>query len=154
MKAVYLAGPVAGCDKGEANDWRHYVDSCLEGSRIRGISPLRCEPLIGDRYGVSYENPRFGTPRAIASKNMLDVQMCDMTLCYLPKDLNERRLSVGTIIELAWAHALRKPTILVSDYEFIIEHPVVQACAGWVVATLDEGIDIVTGVLADYAVHS
>lgn len=154
MKTIYLAGPIAGCSKGEANSWRDYVNSQLAEYRIRGISPLRCEPLVGERYGVSYEDPRFGTPRAIASKNYLDVQMCDMTLCYLPKELNERRLSIGTIIELAWAHSLRKPTILVSDYDFITQHPVVQANAGWVVTTLDDAVDIITGVLADYALHS
>ena len=154
MKAVYLAGPIAGCDRGEANLWRHDVSFRLKDHGIVGISPLRCEPLIGERYGVGYDDPRFGSSRAIASKNFLDVQMCDMTLCYLPRDLNERRLSIGTIIELAWAHSLRKPTILVSDYPFITEHPVVQANASWILTTLDDAVDVAVGVLGSYAVHS
>jgi nucleoside 2-deoxyribosyltransferase len=123
----------------------------LDDWDIVGVSPLRCEPLIGERYQVSYEDPRFGTPRAIASKNFLDVQRCDMTLCYMPRLLNERRLSVGTLIELAWAHALHKPTILVTDYPFLIEHPVVQANASWVLSTLDEAVEVIGGVLAVYA---
>jgi nucleoside 2-deoxyribosyltransferase len=151
MRTVYLAGSVAGCDHTEANEWRQQVSFALAAKRIRGISPLRCEPLIGERYEVGYSDLRFGTARAIASKNFLDVQTCDMTLCYLPRDLNERRLSVGTLIELAWAHALRKPTILVSDYPFLIEHPVVQACASWVLPTLDDAIAVIVGVLGDYA---
>ncbi len=64
---VYLAGPIAGCDKGEANDWRWHVAGKLRASGIVGISPLRCEPLVGERYMVGYEDPRFGTARAIAS---------------------------------------------------------------------------------------
>lgn len=150
-KFVYLAGSIAGCDRGEANDWRKQTSAVLAVHGIRGLSPLRCEPLIGERYGTGSDDPRFGTPRAIASKNFLDVQMCDITLCYIPKDLNVRRLSIGTIIELAWAHALRKPTILVSDYDLVISHPVVQANASWIVSTLDEGIEIILGVLGDYA---
>lgn len=153
MKTVYLAGPIAGCNLGEANDWRRYVCGRLEPHNIRGISPLRCEPLIGERYSTGCDDPRFGTARAIASKNFLDVQMCDMTLCYLPAALNERRLSVGTVLELGWAHALRKPTILVSDYPFITEHPVVQANAGWILPTLTEAIEVIIGVLSDYAIH-
>jgi nucleoside 2-deoxyribosyltransferase len=151
VKSVYLAGPISGCDLREANDWRSDVMRRLELANIRGISPLRCEPLVGERYGLTYEDPRFGTAKAISSKNFLDVQMCDMTLCYMPKALNERRLSVGTLIELAWAHALRKPTVLVTDYQFLMEHPVVQAAASWSLSTMDEAIDVLVGVLGDYA---
>lgn len=151
MKTVYLAGPIAGCDLAEANDWRSTTRQYLKRYGIAGISPLRCEPLIGERYGVSYEDPRFGTARAIASKNFLDVQMCDVTLCYMPRVLNERRLSVGTVIELAWAHALRKPTILVTDYPFLLEHPVVQANASWILHELRDAIDVIVGILGDYS---
>lgn len=151
MKTVYLAGAITDCNIGEANDWRAIVSARLSPYDIRGISPLRCEPAVNGRYTLGTPDPRFGVPRAIAAKNFLDVQMCDMTLCYMPRGINERRLSLGTIIELAWAHALRKPTILVSDYPFIVEHPVVQANAGWIVTTLDEAVDIATGILGDYA---
>ena len=151
MRTCYLAGSITDCNKGEANDWRGNVSSALEQHGIRGISPLRCEPLIGERYQLTHQDPRFGTAKAIASKNFLDVQLTDMTLCYMPKDMNERRLSMGTLIELAWAHALRKPTILVSDYDFITEHPVVQAYASWILSTLDEAVDVIVGVLGEYA---
>ena len=59
--------------------------------------------------------------------------------------------SVGTLIELAWAHALGKSTILVTDYPFLLEHPVVQANASWILGTLDEAVEVVVGVLEDYA---
>ena len=151
MKTVYLAGAITDCNNGEANDWRRRLTLLLARTGIKGISPLRCEPLMGERYTLTNQDPRFGTARAIASKNFLDVQTCDMTLCYMPKALNERRLSVGTLIELAWAHALRKPTILVSDYSFVTEHPVVQANASWVLGTMDEALDVIVGVFGDYS---
>lgn len=150
-KTVYLAGPISGCNNGEANNWRSIAFSKLSQHGIRGISPLRCEPLHGERYDYTHPDPRFGTAKAIASKNFLDVQMCDMTLCYLPASLNDRRLSIGTLLELGWAHALRKPTILVSDMPKLTEHPVVLASSSWVIPTLDEGIDICIGILGDYS---
>lgn len=151
MKTVYLAGPIAGCDKGEANDWREYVGNILEPYNIRGISPLRCEPIVGERYMLNYADPKFGTARAIGSKNVFDVRHCDMTLAYLPKVINDRRPSYGTVCEIAWAHIIGKPTILVTDDKYLQEHPVISACSGWILPTLDDGIEVITGVLTDYA---
>ena len=151
MKTIYLAGPIAGCDHGEANNWRWVVNRLLAPHNILGISPLRCEPLIGERYGLNYVDPKFGTARAIGSKNLMDVQMTDMTLAYLPRAIVELRPSLGTIIEIGWANAFRKPTIVVTDDPYHREHPVINACAGWLLPTLDDAIEVVIGVLGDYA---
>lgn len=148
---VYLGGPILGCNRGEANDWRHNVADQLSQSSIVGISPLRCEPLHGETYQVSTEDPRFGTARAIASKNLFDVTKCDMVLIYLPAPPPGRHQSFGSLIELAWAKALGKQTILVSDDPDILLHPVVNACAGWVLTTLDEAVDVIVGILGGYA---
>lgn len=150
-RTVYLAGSVAGCTAGEAKNWRANVSEKLAAHFIKGISPLRCEPLIGERYELSYLDPCFGTPKSIYSKNMLDVRNCDMVLCYMPKELNERRLSIGTLLELGWAHVLEKPTILVTDYLFLLNHPLVQGSSSWILATLDEAVETIVGVLGDYA---
>lgn len=147
MRTVYLAGPILGCTKGEANDWRDAFSASLKRSGLVGVSPLRCEPLIGDRYTMQYADPRFGTARAISAKNRLDVRMADMTLCYFPEGYP---FSKGTLVELAWANAYEKPTILVTTDKSIADHPVVQACASWVVESLDDALDILIGVLAVY----
>jgi len=152
-KYVYLAGPILGCTKGEANDWRQYVHQQFlaydDRNVIVGISPLRCEPLIGDRYSTDYPDPRFGTPEAIAAKNMHDVQNCDMILAYMPKEMGDN-ISLGTICEIAWARAWDKQIILVSDHPKILKHPVVQACRNWQLSTLDEAIEVCAGVLGGY----
>lgn len=145
---VYLAGPIIGRTHDEANSWRDEFAEWLSQAGIIGVSPLRCEPLVGDRYGVTYTDPRFGTPRAISSKNRLDVRMCDMTLTYFPDNMS---LSKGTLGELFWANAYDKPTVLVSCVSDIVEHPVIQAAANWIVPTLDDALDIITGVLGIYA---
>lgn len=150
-KFVYLAGPITGCNIGEANDWRRFVADKLVEHNIIGISPLRCEPLIGDVYTASNPDPRFGTARAIASKNMFDVRNCDMTFAYLPTPEEGRTQSLGTIIETAWAHALGKLVIVVTDDKTLIDHPVLNLNAGWLLPTLEDGVDVVLGVLGGYS---
>ena len=147
---IYLAGPILGCTAGEANDWRHYVAKKLTyaSGELKGVSPLRCEPLIGERYTAQYPDPRFGSPRAIAAKNRFDVRNCDMTLAYLPKEM--AKLSIGTIIECAWADAYGQQVILVSDHPDIVNHPVLDACVDWKLETLDEAVDVIIGVLGGY----
>lgn len=152
MQTVYLAGPITGCDKSEAQDWRDYAINQLALYGILGISPLRCEPIVGKRYGSTYQDPKFGTSRAIGSKNLFDVQHATMTLAYLPEDM--RRISLGTVVELAWAYAFRKPAILVSTHSEIINHPVVTTCAAWILPTLDDAIDTLRGILFDYNGHT
>lgn len=145
---VYLAGPILGLTKGEANNWRDELTVRLLPHGIVGVSPFRCEPLIGERYLGEYTDPRFGTARAISSKNRLDVKLSDMTLCYFPADFP---FSKGTCGELFWADAYEKPTVLVSTVPDIVNHPVMQAAADWILPTLDEAFDVIVGVLGVYS---
>lgn len=148
-KHVYLAGPILGCDRKGANDWRYIVDETLNAmsnGEIRGVSPLRCEPLIGEKYGLDYPDPRFGVPRAIAAKNKYDVKNCELVLAYMPKG----ELSLGTLLEIAWADAYDKQIILVSDEPKIIKHPVLDATVDWKLETLEEACEVINGVLGGY----
>lgn len=147
---VYLAGPIMGCTKTEANDWRIEFAKQLASDDIRGVSPLRCEPLIGERYSMDDPDPKFGTARVIGAKNVFDVRQCDMTLAYIPKPEPGRVHSLGTVSELSWAYIIGKPTILVSDDLYIREHPVIGACSGWVLTNLDDALEVIVGILGGY----
>lgn len=150
MRTVYLAGPIGGCTKGEANDWRDRFAAECASFGIKAISPLRCEPIVGKRYKLSY-NHIHGTPSAITAKNFFDVQNCDMTVAYLPTELVSRRPSHGTICEIAWAFAARKPVVLVTDDALLRDHPVINMQCGWKLNTLDDALEVVTGILGQYA---
>lgn len=146
---VYLAGPIVGCTKGEANDWRQFVADWLAPYNIIGISPLRCEPLIGERYSLDYPDPKFGVPRAIAAKNKHDVIYCHMMIAYLPKEMGDN-ISLGTLGECFWADAYDKQVILVSDHPKILAHPVLDAAVDWKLGSLPEACDVCVGVLGGY----
>lgn len=161
---VYLAGPILGCTQGEANDWRIAVAAKLREHNIIGISPLRCEPLIGKIYSADYPDPRFGTPRAIAAKNKFDVRNCDITLAVLPAPVPGKPPSLGTLHEIAWADEAGKMVIQVTDDPFVNNHPVVDSGRGWklttfpgngtpyanIQAALDAAVEVCIGVLGGY----
>lgn len=81
---IYLAGSIFGATGAEANDWRRDMTARLAPHGITGISPLRCQPMVGERYDLHYPDPCYGTPEAILAKNFLDLRACDLTLVYLP----------------------------------------------------------------------
>lgn len=151
---VYLAGPILGCNEGEAHDWRIAVASRLRVHNILGISPLRCEPLRTARYGFgNNDDPLFGTAKAIASKNQMDVRLCEATLAFLPRNwtgLPEWHQSYGTMQELAWAHAWGKITVTVSDDPDVFKHPVIGVSSGWMLRTLNEATELLIGLLGGY----
>ena len=154
---IYLAGPIAGCSQGEANDWRTYVSDKLDAmsrnldGNIRGVSQLRCEPIVGDVYKLGYDDPKFGTSRAISSKNYFDTLNCDMVLAFFPKFMNDKRPSIGTIVECGWARAKEKKVILVTDDPYYFEHPVLDDCASWKLTDLDQALEVIEGVMSVYA---
>ena len=167
MKTVYLAGPIMGCDRGEANDWRIYCASRLAEHGICGVSPLRCEPLVGQTYQMEYADPKFGTARAISSKNLFDVYHCDAGIYRVPPQklglkwtgnpgaqtpipCVVKPWSVGTLQELAWAKIWNKPALLVTTDPYLLTHPEVNASAGWAVETLEEAEEIIVGLLGGY----
>lgn len=148
---VYLAGPIAGKSKAQANNWRSEISARLRPHGIIGISPLRCEPLVGRKYKLNYDDPRFGTQNAINCKNWFDTTNCDLVLAYMPQELNDDRPSWGTAMEIAWAVAMGKPVILVSDMKGLVNHPLVAANRIWTLDNMDDAYDTIVGVLGDYA---
>lgn len=148
---VYLAGPIAGTTEDEANGWRHDVAERLKAAGMKPISPLRREPSINGRYELSYGDPLYGTPKAIASKNEFDVRSCDWVIAYLPKVLNDRRPSYGTVGEIAMAYMIGKPVVLVTDDPRLADHPLVQLWARWILSSLDQAVELTIGTLDAYA---
>jgi nucleoside 2-deoxyribosyltransferase len=150
---IYLGGPIMGHTESGANDWRREVDAAFSdsGADLYGVSPLRCEPLHGKTYQPGYPDPRFGTARAIASKNLYDCVNCDMAIINIPKPPEGLHHSWGTMAELGAIRGAGKQAILVSDDPEIRQHPVLNGWSGWVVETLEEAVDICVGILGGYA---
>ena len=130
---VYLAGPITGATYAGANDWREHFSNMLDVRGLVGVSPLRCEPLVGAVYAPHYSDIQFGTPEAIGAKNRWDVARCDATVAFLPKDESEviGHTSIGTICEVNWAYDAGKLVMVISDIPYIRNNAVLKSFVPW-----------------------
>lgn len=143
---LYLAGPITGVSYGESTDWRTYVSWKLPG-HIKGVSPMRGKNYLSKERKIkdSYEENPLSSQRGITCRDRFDVMRCDMLFVNF---LGAQKVSVGTVMEIAWADMLRKPIVVVMEKDNVHSHAMVREATGFVVSTLDEGIHIATAVLS------
>ena len=141
---IYLAGPITGLSYGAATDWRFTASSILESVGITPLNPMRGKEILkgmtsllpGD-YGQT-----ICTNKAIITRDRFDVSHCDVILINL---LDARTISIGTMIEIGWADAYRKPIVLVIEGESNPHwHCMVREAAGYIVPTLSEALHIIS----------
>ena len=140
-KYVYLAGPIEGCNDDEINEWRDYAKHEFVDNII-GINPYRAES----------NSDSAESKKRVVMKNYMDVTACDLILAYLPKQMNDRRPSYGTVCEIAWGYSLQKPIVIVSDDEEVQKHPLLYT-SGAHFTDLHDGIDYINVLLGEYDVN-
>lgn len=115
--SVYLAGPISGCSYKETVDWRNYMTDKLHGS-IECFSPMRCKEYLATEEAISdsYETTVFSSQRGLFARDRFDVERCDLLFANLE---GARIASIGTVAEIAWAHMLHKPIVLVMEKKVI-----------------------------------
>ena len=149
---VYLAGPIRGLNWKETNSWREVVAKYLP-SHIVALSPLRgkeeylSKPGVGDldRIKDAYTEYPLSTPLAILGRDRWDATRCDVLFVNL---LDADKVSIGTVMEIAWADSKRIPILLVmEDKNNIHEHAMLTNSITWRVNTLDAGVDLLKKIL-------
>lgn len=142
---VYLAGAIAGLMYGEAVDWREYAQRKLALANIDAYSPMRAKKFLKDRVlgGADDKHP-LTSARGIVTRDRFDVMNADLVLANL---LDTDKVSIGTMFEMAWADMLRVPIVVVMEDGNLHQHLFLHETAGFIVPTLDEGIEIVIAIL-------
>ena len=139
---VYLAGPIAGTSYQTATGWREYARHELEPHGIEVLSPMRAKDYLKNESSIQadYEhlNP-MSTARGLTTRDRNDVRTCDLLFAYL---LDAQKVSIGTVIEIAWADAYRIPTILVMNDDNIHNHPMIRESVGYIIPYLPEAIEL------------
>jgi nucleoside 2-deoxyribosyltransferase len=103
-RSVYLSGPIGDLSYDESHGWRDEASEHLKAIDIRPLVPLRSEAYP--------QLTNFKTSRCIMSRDRFDATRCGVILVYL---LGAKKVSVGTVMEVAWAEQLRTPVVVVME---------------------------------------
>ena len=158
MFKVYLAGAISGLTYDDGQEWRTTVRDKLKDTSIECYSPLRQKHILrgagvldadksADAYGTF--SP-LATDRGIMTRDHYDCQSADLIFVNL---LGSKKVSIGTVMEIAWAYAYRKPLVLVTELTGLHDHPMIREATGYRVETLEEGIDVMMAILLPVTEH-
>jgi nucleoside 2-deoxyribosyltransferase len=147
--SIYLAGPITGLTFGQSESWRDYVKGKLDGNyKVKCFSPLRAQEFLKDHGIITphpYDENPMTTGDAIMTRDFWDVQRTDLTFANL---LGAPRQSLGTVMELGFAYALRKPVILLMEKSGNVhDHAMVRKAGAFTTDNIDEGIELVKAML-------
>jgi nucleoside 2-deoxyribosyltransferase len=160
-RKIYLAGPISDTTFEGAVSWRKMAQKIFKKHGIEGISPMRGkdyfkallpeDATFNDVYDQSthaYENlgKPMSTAKAIFRRDRWDVHRCDAVLAHLA---GFGKVSIGTVMELAWADAWNKLVIVTLGDGDIHNHGMLIQTAGIIVPTLDEALHIAIATLGE-----
>lgn len=142
MYHVYLAGPIKGQTYEEAVAWRDWATDRLEDAPdIKVLSPMRGkECMRGQIINSTYPQ----SPGAVMARDHFDIARCDLVLVNF---LGVDEVSIGTVMEIAWALAFHKPIVLVIEEGNVHNHPMIRACCPFCCESLLAGIMLAKEVL-------
>jgi nucleoside 2-deoxyribosyltransferase len=116
---IYLAGPITGLSWKDATEWREdlvnrYNDISTSRSKYVALSPLRGKHYLKNETEIkdSYSNFLMSTAKAVNSRDMFDVSRSNLIIVNL---LNTTKISIGTVLEIGAAFALKKPIITIIE---------------------------------------
>lgn len=143
---LYLGGPIIGGSFGDSNDWRKYVESKMPPF-IKVVSPMRGKENLAKVETILGPDEDFPltSQKGITTRDRFDVGRSNMLLMNF---IGAPRVSIGSVIELGWADAFRKPVLVVMEPDNIHQHLMVKEIAGFVVPELDQGIEIAVSILS------
>jgi nucleoside 2-deoxyribosyltransferase len=150
LKKVYLAGPITGLNYEQSVGWRNLAKEDLKEFGIDGFSPMRGKEFL-EKYNILsgekniYAFDPLSSDRGIMTRDRLDATTCDLMLVHL---LGAKKVSIGTVMEIAWADLYRIPIVCVIEKEGNPhDHPMTRQALGFRVETLEEGLHITKTIL-------
>ena len=156
--SVYLAGPITGQTFEESTAWRKHAAARLREHGIHSFSPLRGKEYLasigklpavvqGDRSkAVKPDLYPLSSNKGIVTRDRFDCMGSDLVLVHLAE---AQIISLGTMVELGWADAARRPIVVTMQPGNVHEHAFVLEIAGFVVPTLDDALDVTISILRE-----
>ena len=147
---VYLAGPITGLSYDGAQDWRDVAKRVLAESHVKAVSPLRSKEYLRGIPALTADCAGYGdlncmsSPRGIMTRDHYDATQSDALLVNL---LGSTRVSIGTVMEIAWAWDNGLPVVVAMEKEGNPhEHAMITEAIGFRVTTLEEAIQVIVAI--------
>ena len=143
---VYLAGPIVGLSFDDSVNWREQFIQGLP-PEIVGLSPLRGKDYLEQERTMqaSYAHHELSSARGLTARDFNDVKRSDLVIANLS---GTGKVSIGTVMEIAWAKAFQIPVILVMERTGNLhQHPMIQESISFQVDTLEEALWLTKVVL-------
>lgn len=141
--SLYLAGPITNQPWESVVEWRNYVTKQCHPD-IDCFSPLRGKIYLAGETSIKdqYNEHIMSTQRAILARDHYDATRRDLLFVNL---LEAERVSIGTVMEIAWAHEARIPIVLcmkdtVNGKKNPHDHAMVREACPFIVSSVDDGI--------------
>lgn len=150
---VYTAGPIVGYRYDQVTDWRDYVAEKLDdisNGQIKAYSPLRSkeylssEGLIQDIYPDTFSV--MCTQRGIFHSDRNDVKTADLVFVNM---IGATRVSIGTVMEVAWADAWSVPIVYLTEKDApnLHDHAMIREACPFTVHDMEEAILLTKRIL-------
>lgn len=148
MRKVYLAGPISGMTFQGSEEWRDEFKSYIpSGSDIKCFSPLRAKQFLKKKGVIeqSYADNPLSVDRGVMTRDHFDCATSDLVVANF---MGVERVSIGTVMEVAWAHSYRKPLILIIEKEGNPhDHPMIREATGFRTESVEEAAYLALTIL-------
>jgi nucleoside 2-deoxyribosyltransferase len=142
---VYLAGPITGTNYEESTEWRIAAKTYLAFNQIDGYSPMRGKAYLSaeDKIADTYSDHTMSSINGINVRDFNDCKTADAILVNL---LNAKKVSIGTVMEIAWARAFQIPIVIIMEKDNMHNHGMLTF-GNIVVDNLKDGISAIVQIL-------
>lgn len=139
---VYLAGPITGLTYTGATNWRDKLSKDLNSDKVECLSPMRGKQHLLEA-GVLHSGNYDGiltTGKAITRRDYFDCTRAD---CVLVNLLGAEKVSIGTVMEIAWAYQAKIPTVVIMERNNVHNHVMVNEASHYIVESVEEAIGVI-----------
>lgn len=170
MPKIYLAGPITGCTYDGCTDWRnqfaqsinmiplathpasgpnkHLVIQPGEPRYIKCLDPMRAKSYLkslGEMIYDEYPQDVLSCQRGIMTRDFFDCTRCDLVFVNL---LGATRVSIGTVMEIAWAFQARIPVVAaIEETGNLHDHGMIREAIGFRLSTLEDAARTIRAIL-------
>jgi len=147
---VYLAGAITGLTYKGATDWREAVAKELDSDKVETLSPMRGKAFLlnaGVLHSGTYDANVISSGKGIMRRDHFDCTRASAVLVNLLG--SGERISIGTVMEVAFAYDHKIPVICVMEQDNKHNHVMFNEGCTYVVRTLEEAVELIRFLFND-----